>query len=187
MMAQGPTKEDEIKCTEYTSSSAAGAAKRDDEPFEFEGEQFWDASSDATSSPAAIEYWGIAYDNDQVYYFQYDTTKTQWEPPSSMIYSDTNEVLLWDPTEQWFYLYEPKSRSSRWFDHFDMPNTLVNNTRPEDTISQATTEELEHNDESTIDPMPLTSSSFHTEDSPQQPRSDGTSGSSNGDGSDHES
>ncbi|KAF0687471.1 Aste57867_20780 [Aphanomyces stellatus] len=107
------TKLDEIKEGEYTHAGMvlpppAPTPTSTDEPFVFEGEHFWDAPTDDDAS-SSIEYWGMASEDDAAYYFEYSTGRTQWDPPMSMVYNEKREILLWDATEQWFYLYDPKA------------------------------------------------------------------------------
>ncbi|RHY48802.1 hypothetical protein DYB34_002524 [Aphanomyces astaci] len=64
------------------------------EPYVFEGEHFWDTTAldddifhDEQSTEAAspvIEYWGLAYEDTDVYYFDFDTGRAEWTPPPSI-------------------------------------------------------------------------------------------------------
>ncbi|OQR97644.1 hypothetical protein THRCLA_06894 [Thraustotheca clavata] len=128
-------KVDQVLDGEYTWLPS----EEDQEPYVFEGERFWDAIQDE------MEYWSIAYDEmtEKMYYFEYTTGKTQWEPPKQVVYKDSTHVLLWDANEQWFYIYDTINHTSQWLEHYDGNIMLESHALNEDCWSQATTEELE--------------------------------------------
>ncbi|OQR97254.1 hypothetical protein ACHHYP_12348 [Achlya hypogyna] len=108
-------KQSEITPGEYTRPIEVDTVKQ---PFVFEGESFWDAEEDEHRPSNDFDYWGMVVEDTATYYFEYATGRTQWEPPAHLVYHDTYQVLLWDATEQWFYVYDYKHGTSRWLDHF---------------------------------------------------------------------
>ncbi|RHY28609.1 hypothetical protein DYB32_005839 [Aphanomyces invadans] len=96
-----PSKLDEVKACEYTYSNGKplllllppatpeSICPTQSEPFVFEGEHFWDTAAvddyvhdEATASE--IEYWGLAYEGNAVYYFEFSTGRAEWLPPPSI-------------------------------------------------------------------------------------------------------
>ncbi|KDO22700.1 hypothetical protein SPRG_11015 [Saprolegnia parasitica CBS 223.65] len=129
--------------TEEATNEASPQAK---EPYVFEGESFWDAAEDEHTPSNDLDYWGMAYDENaqQTYYFAFASGKTQWTPPSHLVYPESHQVLLWDDGAQWFYIYDYVHGSSRWLDHFeDLQERGSPQPVSDDCMSQATTEELE--------------------------------------------
>ncbi|KDO23680.1 hypothetical protein SPRG_11128 [Saprolegnia parasitica CBS 223.65] len=139
----------EITPVEYTRPQVLPDATTEEaskEPYVFEGESFWDAAEDEHTPSNDLDYWGMAYDENaqQTYYFAFASGKTQWTPPSHLVYPESHQVLLWDDGAQWFYIYDYVHGSSRWLDHFeDLQERGSPQPMSDDCMSQATTEELE--------------------------------------------